>query len=727
MRKLPWAAVLADVGLTACCVIACVNAMPTAFDVPYTFNLPLLASVFFALILCPLIHWAKKAWPVPCLAFAFLTALYGVLMRRAVVSGAKLLWYSAAWLLALDYSSIPSPSIPEAAISPAGDVTAFLVLAAAVLTLVTAVLVIKPKSPIPALLVPFPAFALCFVYTDCRPAVFAVALLVIYLAGTLFGRELIRKDVRTAGPGRLFFLLLLGGCAIILAFVMPEKKYEPIPFSERKDLWEVLGTVRDDLFQRQNNNPREVDLAANGNRDYDEEKVFSVNCSRRGSYLLRTHSYGRYTGAKWVGAEDYSGEWCSLEALGTTQSGSTAVLRVRDAYMNERVTPYAFSPKQELSVGEAAIRANGRDAYVWNFMPELVFRPEESTKEEEEYYRFALKQYTIPDGELKDKLLRILDYRDMYFDAVFIAQSLESSQIESSYTVDPDRVYELALRVAGYVRSSGTYTLTPGRTPENVDFVEYFLMESHRGYCVHFASATTALLQAMGVPARYVVGYSVTVDKADTWIDVPRHSAHAWTEVYVKGVGWVPVESSAGFPSSTGYSKWYEGAPSDPKVTDAPFETRRPINVLPDDEFTPDPTQRPTPRPSVAPGNAVEPAAPTEVPVKNWLIPLAVILALAGAWEGFGAFIRARRNRLFNQQDSRAAVLAMLKYLDRLIRYGADVPENAEELAQEARYSNHSMKENQKELLELVRRNREILKKHSPIMRFILKWVTFRL
>ena len=726
MRKLPWAAVLADAGFTACCVIACVNAMPTAFDVPYKFNLLLLASVLFALILCPLIHRAKKAWPVPCLAFAFLTALYGVLMRRAVVSGAKLLWYSAAWLLALDYSFVPSPSIPEAAVSPAGDVTAFLVLAAAVLTLVTAVLIIKPKTPIPALLVPFPAFALCFIYTDCRPAVFTVALLVIYLTGTLFGRELIRRNVRTAGPGRLFFLLMLGGCAIILFFVTPENKYEPIPFSERKDLWDALGSVRDEFFLRQNNNPKEVELSANGDRDYSEDKVFSVNCSRTGAYLLRTHSYGRYTGDKWASAEEYPGDWYSLEALGSTQSGSTAVLRVRDAYMNERVTPYAFSPKEDLSLGEAAIRANGRDAYVWTFIPELVFKPEESSKEEEEYFRFALKQYTLPDGELKDKLLRILDYRDMYFDAVFITQSLESSQLNVSYSVDPDRVYELAMRVAGYVRTRGTYTLTPGRTPEGADFVEYFLMESHRGYCVHFASATTALLQAMGVPARYVVGYRAQVEEANTWTDVPRHASHAWTEVYIKGVGWVPVESSAGFPSSTGYSQWF-GQPSDPDVTDAPAETRRPINVLPDDEFTPEPSRRPTPRPTAAPGGKEEPTAPAEAPVKNWLIPLAVLLALAGAWEGVGVLIRARRDRLFNQADSRAAVLAMLKYLDRLIRYGADVPKNAEELALEACYSNHSMKEKQAELLDLVRYNREILKKHSPLMRFILKWVTFRL
>ena len=67
----------------------------------------------------------------------------------------------------------------------------------------------------------------------------------------------------------------------------------------------------------------------------------------------------------------------------------------------------------------------------------------------------------------------------------------------------------MAGMVADVVRESGTYSTNPGQQPVNRDFVEYFLTESNKGYCVHFASATVAMLRALGVPARYAEGYVV--------------------------------------------------------------------------------------------------------------------------------------------------------------------------------------------------------------------------
>ena len=64
--------------------------------------------------------------------------------------------------------------------------------------------------------------------------------------------------------------------------------------------------------------------------------------------------------------------------------------------------------------------------------------------------------------------------------------------------------------IANLVRTSGEYTLSPGTTPEGRDFVDYFLFENQKGYCVHFASAAVALLRSQGIPARYAEGYAVT-------------------------------------------------------------------------------------------------------------------------------------------------------------------------------------------------------------------------
>ena len=723
MRKIPWASLAADIGFTLCGVLACVNAMPTAYDVSYNFSWIIIIALFFVPLLAALIHITNKAWLIPCLAFAAHIIVFGLLKWSTAVSGAKLIWYSASRLLALDYSFMPMPSPPTPVVDPSTDATVFLVLAAAVFTLVIAVLVIKPKTAIPALLVPIPAFALCFVYTDCRPAVYTIALLVIYIAGVLFGRQLKKNGVRTIGVGRLLFLLILAVGALLAALLPPKSKYDPIPYSQRRDIWDVFGPVSDNLFLRQGNNPKEVDLAASGDRAFNEEKAFSVYSSRMGSYLLRTHSYGLYTGNKWASADDYTGRWESMKALGKSQDGTVESICIRDAYMRDRITPYAFNAKEDVVVEESSVKANGKNAYVWNFIPELFFEPAEITSAEEEYYRFALKQYTMPDGKVKDMLQGIVE--SQYLQEWVIPVSSASSR---AIKIDPDRPYESAQSVARFVRTNYNYTLTPGTVPAGKDFVEYFLTESKQGYCVHFASATTAILQAYGIPARYVVGYRVDVTEAYKWLDVQRFSAHAWTEVYVKGVGWLPVESTAGFAFDTGYYQSYSVGPDNPKPTDQPTETPKPTFDAPIAEETMMPIDKPTPRPTREPGHSSTPGTETRSEsTGKWAIPVLSVLAAVVIWQGVGVVIRARRKRLFEQADSKAAVIAMLKYLKSLDRYSGDQPENPDELKLEALYSNHDMKKDQAMLLDLVRYDRQTVKKHRPFLRFILKWVIFRL
>ncbi|UQT49944.1 transglutaminase-like domain-containing protein [Flavonifractor plautii] len=77
----------------------------------------------------------------------------------------------------------------------------------------------------------------------------------------------------------------------------------------------------------------------------------------------------------------------------------------------------------------------------------------------------------------------------------------------------------------------------------------WFLTESHRGYCMHFASAAVLLLRSMGVPARYVSGFVADVP-ASGRVNVPDSAAHAWVEVYIDGYGWEPVEVTPSTPGA---------------------------------------------------------------------------------------------------------------------------------------------------------------------------------
>ncbi|MCR5738030.1 MAG: transglutaminase-like domain-containing protein [Eubacterium sp.] len=103
------------------------------------------------------------------------------------------------------------------------------------------------------------------------------------------------------------------------------------------------------------------------------------------------------------------------------------------------------------------------------------------------------------------------------------------------------------------IASKFHYTRKPGKTPEGMDFVENFV-KTKRGFCVHFATLSTLLYRAMGIPARYVEGYAVPKDAFHTTGmggrvegTINNQMAHAWCEVYDGNMGWIPKEHTPGY------------------------------------------------------------------------------------------------------------------------------------------------------------------------------------
>jgi hypothetical protein len=88
------------------------------------------------------------------------------------------------------------------------------------------------------------------------------------------------------------------------------------------------------------------------------------------------------------------------------------------------------------------------------------------------------------------------------------------------------------------------YTLTPPRL--DLDSVDDFLFHSRRGFCGHFASSFTTLMRAAGIPARVVGGYQGgDWNPVGGYLIVRQSHAHAWSEVWLEGRGWVRVDPTA--------------------------------------------------------------------------------------------------------------------------------------------------------------------------------------
>lgn len=126
------------------------------------------------------------------------------------------------------------------------------------------------------------------------------------------------------------------------------------------------------------------------------------------------------------------------------------------------------------------------------------------------------------------------------------------------------------------MKNFGTYSQKLDPLPQGMDPVDYFLGTSERGYCVHYASAATLILQSMGVPARYASGYVVFPGdlKREKGTDgytahVTDARAHAWVEIYLEEIGWIPVEMTPGFDYDSTKEDTPGTKPADDRKDDA--------------------------------------------------------------------------------------------------------------------------------------------------------------
>lgn len=264
-------------------------------------------------------------------------------------------------------------------------------------------------------------------------------------------------------------------------------------------------------------------------------------------------------------------------------SKSSAVIPTYETVLLVRYTPYDLQP--------VYLKAfTGKD-YLGDRWSEAEDEPLETGFKEgrgimeveklDDADRFDYQPY-YTDEEMTRTLDNVTYYT--YYPAVGDADEV-SSQADDAYLYVPvscknavERVCwdaglwgtgeEIAAQITEYFQDNYSYTLRPGFYFGNPDYITHFLLESKRGFCVHFASAATMLFRQMGIPARYVEGYAfsyynvveegslVEGAKYSDYYDgyapigetaliemaIPDAYAHAWVEIYVDGKGWIVVD-----------------------------------------------------------------------------------------------------------------------------------------------------------------------------------------
>ena len=211
--------------------------------------------------------------------------------------------------------------------------------------------------------------------------------------------------------------------------------------------------------------------------------------------------------------------------------------------------------------------------------------------------------------------------------------------------------YKTAIsKVKSYFDNNVIYADLDKSKADSLSPVEKFF-KSHKGRDVDYAAAATLMFRYYRIPARYVEGYLITTDAAKKMQPGKKRTIrsdeqHAWPEIYIDGVGWVPIEVCAEY-----YNKMPQ-ADMDKGLSSA--SSSNPFNQ----------SERVTSRKPVK-----EPKRQTEknIPWKEILIIVGiVILSILIVFGVIGSALILRkvyrRRKLFAQRNVSKAICAMMDY-----------------------------------------------------------------
>jgi transglutaminase-like putative cysteine protease len=319
----------------------------------------------------------------------------------------------------------------------------------------------------------------------------------------------------------------------------------------------------------------------------------------------------------------------------------------------------------------------------------------EVTMDGDRYYAIPNSAYalSVANGVFADQYMQLPDT---------LPQRIRD--LADEITKDATNDYDKAVAIEDYLRHNFSYTLTPGGSDLDRDFVDQFLFEGKRGYCTYFATAMVVLLRCEGVPARYVEGYVLPGYANSRGVyEVTKKQGHAWVEVYFEGLGWLTFEPT---PFSS------DNAPTE-TPTRPPAQTSTP---------PPSPTPRGSSAPVVNPGETPPGLKPAVLFLPAALLAAFAALALFAAYIPYRAKARLRKMRpreasvhLFGQllklleaQGEPLCNGENLEAFARQVDKSCGLPRHgfadATDIFQQARFSDHDISPEQQQKLTVFRK-----------------------
>ena len=402
------------------------------------------------------------------------------------------------------------------------DIVFVLCILGAIIAMLTAWSICRGKPVFPALISLILPFACCFVVNDTVPNTVWLYLLLLCFSLLIMTGHVRSQDAAQGNRLCLYLTPLLALAFLCLFLAVPQRSYtgqetaknltEAVLNSDPVQLF--LGRMDENAVIGNTADVNGVNLKNVGYRLETHAQVLQVTAPFTGSIYLRGKAMDAFDGTSWQ-QSDISYDslyWPSNHLQATGEVTISTRFAHRMLYM-----PYYTDISDAHNISSGILNEENLTEYSFTYR-----KPADPAGWISSPVSDSLQQF-IPADE------KIMQW------AKPLANKLAASQ---------NSTYQTALAIASYVRNSAAYNTRTSRMPmgEN-NFAKWFLEDSSTGYCVHFATATTVLLQAAGIPARYVTGYYAQVTEGEP-ITVYSNQAHAWTEFWLPGYGWTILEST---------------------------------------------------------------------------------------------------------------------------------------------------------------------------------------
>lgn len=311
--------------------------------------------------------------------------------------------------------------------------------------------------------------------------------------------------------------------AILVSLFFPEWRYESL---SQNDSFSKFVSEQTEILEEvvEGGSILQGEFDPDGKIEYGDITMYRLTVAARAgntSYVyLKSFEGTRYHKGRWLGESSKN----NIAYTGTISHINSNTWKIERVAGKEDIIPYGVEGYYNVEKGAIAWRGGTWESYqslvcqMERHWADYLSRPIVKTDDFQK------------EREIPDFLRKVCKKR------------MQSIHADACHTYK-----ELADAVRNMFISDFKYSQEPGKPGKNKDELLYFLKDSHTGYCVHFSSAAVHLFRSLGIPARYVQGYTVDTTKLrlNRPYNIKDYMSHAWVEINIDGL-WVPVDLTPG-------------------------------------------------------------------------------------------------------------------------------------------------------------------------------------